>query len=51
MEEHIELGSLGLGTLPPVDEYLKRNYKTINNNFSKTLNAIVHQIIAHIVMR
>ena len=39
MEEHTELGSLGLDTLPPVDEYLKKKYKTINNNFSKTLNS------------
>ncbi len=38
MGEHTELGSLGLDTLPPVDQYLKKNYKTINKNFSKTLN-------------
>lgn len=38
MEKHTELGSLGLDSLPPVDEYLKRKYKTINNNYSKTQN-------------
>ena len=39
MEKHIELNNLGLGALPPVDEYLKENYKTVNNNFSKTQNS------------
>lgn len=39
MEEHIELGNLGLGSFPSIDDYLKKNYKTINNNFSKTQNS------------
>ena len=39
MEEHIELGNLVLGSFPSVDDYLNKNYKTINNNFSKTQNS------------
>lgn len=39
MEEHTELGNLGLDSFPPIDDYLKENYKTINNNFSKTQNS------------
>lgn len=39
MEEHTELGNLGLDSFPPIDEYLKQNYKTINKNFSKTQKA------------
>ena len=36
MDEHIELDSLGLDSLPPVDDYLKMKYSTINKNYSKT---------------
>lgn len=39
MGEYIELGNLGLDSFPPIDEYLRKNYKTINNSFSKTQNS------------
>ena len=38
MDNYLELDSLGLDSLPPVDEYLKSKYPTINNNYSKKQN-------------
>lgn len=38
MEEGIELDNLGLDSFPPIDEFLKRKYSAINNNYSKTQN-------------
>lgn len=38
MEDYTELGNLGLGSIPSIDQYLVKNYKNINNNFSKTRN-------------
>ena len=39
MDEYLELGDLGLGSIKPIDNYLMEHYKTINNNFSKTHNS------------
>lgn len=38
MDKYVELDNLGLDSVSPIDEYLKKNYKTINRNFSKTQN-------------
>ena len=36
MDEYVEFQSLGLDSIKPLDDYLIRNYKTINKNYSKT---------------
>lgn len=38
MEYGIELGNLGLDTIPSIDRYLTKKYDSINRNFSKTRN-------------